>query len=235
MKTLRLVCYLFMVTLFSASFTSCSSDGDDDVVNDKQLISVIGQDKEHHFTYDSQGRLTKYIDDNSETYTFTYTNNQITCSNDGWGVTYTLKNGIVISSNDTGDNTNEFTYNSDNQLIKIVQDGYTANITWQSGNITKIVETSASGEEYIYNFTYSDVSNRFTGISPFEYDSDEIMSLLFQLGYFGKVNKNLCLTRKTPWDNSSFNYEFAKDGIVSRITETLDGETEIYNLTYQDK
>ena len=98
-----------MVTVLSVGFVSCSSDDDDDVVNDKQLISVIenGEDFRVDFTYDTQGRLTKFVMDDygdESVYSFQYSDNQIVQTEiDPWGTyttTYTLKDGRIVSKKD---------------------------------------------------------------------------------------------------------------------------------------
>jgi len=249
MKTLRLVGYLFMVTLLSVGFVSCSSDDDDDPVNDKQLISVVenGENFRVDFTHDAQGRLTKFVMDDygdESIYSFQYSDNQIIHTEKDQGgtytTTYTLKDGRIVSKKDYHNETTEYSY-KDGQLSRIVNDGrFTMDFTWENGNIIKVVEE----DDETHTFTYSDISHRFVYMTVDIFDSLDdggsfIDDILFQLGYFGKSNKNLP-TKGVHYYMGDFSFQQAANytldnGMVSKVTCTDDEETSTYVLNYQNK
>ena len=240
------------------TMTSCSSDDDDvNFPSGKtcKIVSVVskfggGSSNDGYtlsqFSYDSEGRIITYQEDDKHSvhpteYEFEYGSSLILQKMDfgvsRWEVKYYLKNGLVS----TVDDDDNYEYDSSNQLIGIKtytgSDHYTK-FYWSNGDIVKW-EGYTDGElDYEATCTYSEYPNTLSLLYWADSDYYELPEALYAAGYFGKVSKHLPLKISEKWsweaDNNvtTFSYsEFNNEGYPSRVNIS----TEYTNSTWNSK
>ena len=245
-----------------STMAACSIDDDDvDSPANKscKIVSVVskyggGSSNDgytlSHFSYDSEGRIVAYQQEDKHTvhptkYVFEYGPSLILQKMDfgvsDWESKYYLKNGLVTNVDD--DDTYE--YDSSNQLtgIKIYtgSDHYTK-FYWNNGDIVKWEGYTDGKLDYEATCTYSEYANTLSLLYWFDSDYYEIPSALYAAGYFGKISKHLPSTITWKYSGSSdevttFSYsDFNSEGYPSRVVIDVQGNPygkEQYDLTWK--
>jgi YD repeat-containing protein len=234
MKTLRLIGSVIMAIMISMNFIACSDDDDDKNPNDKRLIRV--EDSEGYtevYKYDGMGRVSEYqlieegvVDD---VYTYVYTDNKIAVNNTHGddNITYTLKNGRIVSADRGNGSQYSFKYDNDNQLIEIKDnEGYVRSFTWNDNNIVKLVRTTEFGGTYTDDMPSTNIPYRFLGTEIPFYDGI-FDNALFMSGYLGKCCKNLPSSMR---DFGNVDYQIDNNGHINAM---IDEDGDSYRFFYE--
>lgn len=250
---------LFMLLVSTIILGACSKDDDNNITtntNGKALVSKItctyfDEEEEYSewlFQYASNGQIEKiictdnYKDDSNnrterskETIIFSRSENKLT-------VTYSDKeedNTTVYTLNDKG-YVSEYEhrdcgyckceYDANDYLIKGNNTG--AIYTWANGNMVK--ERGYSNVDITYTSEENKANIDFTFLDNMNTDYVEYLSAF---GYMGKQCKNLHKTCTDKGDTEAWRidkYTFDKNGIVTKIEITEEGETAcIYTIEYK--
>ena len=239
MKTFRMIGMVLFAVLMCVSFASCSEDDDPAevknengvVTSGKKLVKLVetkeSDDKTTTFNYDARGCLiavaisSNYYEENSH---FTWNKGTIVKTETGkygGSTTYIITDGLVRHSDDD----DSFIYNNSNKLIKheTYVDSYEAK--WDCDKLVEIIDDGS-----IITFAYGDKTTK--GFTPISLFSDILDGFTI-----GNVHPEIAGMRTTQlpisrtWnkeDIDTFEYEFDKDGYVSKIIRK-DSDGEIYN------
>ena len=153
MKQFRLLGMALLALIMSIGFVACSSSDNDDNNGDggnspKKLTKVItsygdGDKGAEFFSYDTNGKLKSYYG-GEDTYTFNWSDDIVTITNNTDGKTETCYIADNLIRNSTVYNT-KYYYNDNNKLTKIQTNFHTDSVKWDGDKIT---------EQY-YIFSYS--------------------------------------------------------------------------------
>lgn len=238
----RMFVYLW-VMICSLGFTACSDDdGNGDTEKGYKVSKITAhfhededEDEIRTYSYDSQGRMIKYVYDENQIVTYTYKSNQIVVNGleDGEEIWKLNDNGYIVQG-ESEDEEIAYTYDNLDQLQKMeYTDGDIHIFTWRDGNIVKVVEAFGEVYESTSEFTYSSVENKV----DFDFSSYlgdyHFYDELYNGSYFGKPNKNLVLTCQTKEGNETSNYRyeysFNENGCVEKI---LQYEDDVLTVTH---
>ena len=222
---------LLTVSLATVVFNSCGKDddsgnGSNNYYSDGKRISKflfygypkseinLGQPSyEWNFSYDDNGRISKYTEDN-RVYDYTYKSDMIEVRRSGEDKDdYRYSTYLLNEKGFVKDDGGVYTYNNNNEMIKVVNTHKgvnTTNIVWASGNMIRVEEG-----KYYCTIEYTDKENK-AGVSEF------LIRPGLQFGLpFGKRTKNLPLRIEEDNGYSNtvaiFDYEFDGDGYVTKI------------------
>lgn len=182
------LCVVMMAILAIGTFTSCSSDDDDEVTqgggaptaDGKKLQFVKEGSSTSIFEYDNEGRVLK-VTRSGSTILFTYSESQVTVTATHNGstsaevTTYMLTNGRITKSIEKSSSTSEsdfitdFTYDGNGCLTTV---DYSYSTNWSNGN-----NTNSSNSNTKTSYTWKDgnvtsVKRDYTNTSTSSYTRD---------------------------------------------------------------
>jgi len=224
-----------------ATIASCSKDNKNPSTDQKSdcLVKTVDMGLTNegilNFTYDSQKSVSKVNFEKHEKgdsyqnqdYNISYSSNQITITGYSSAI-FTLDNqGRIIKSAEENDGERIYSYNSAGYLETVTfKDNSKATFTYANGNLTGFNIGS-----YKYSTEY-DTNNTYV---PYSYDitQNEILhyaygSVLYEQGYYGKVNKN----RVSKVDGG--NYVYALDDNSKKVKSIIinKGEHGMDNMNF---
>lgn len=254
MKTKSLL--LFATLMVTLGVTSCSSSSDDEGGNNgngnnssssKRITKVIEEESnsiyESTLSYDSQGRVVKTTTTQysagtnsrtEKTYQYgetlivtkesregTWSNGQAFSSTESHS--YSLKDGLIVKDVENRQSSSMVTtyeYDANGCLVSVSEErsgdsSYNETIVWNNGNISKFGN---------YSYTYSNIPWMKGLPELFGYDLENI---LFSMGYYGKLPKNLPSSVSDGW---TFDYTL-QDNYVTKIVSAPKVEDNKHHIT----
>lgn len=263
MKTLKLIGMAFMAVFLSVNLIACSSSDDEPSENGgsntnktKKLVEI----KEIHENY-VEIYTFKYNKDDKLSEILEYDEGELTCRTTiDWGhnsiiaseifddddiriTTYTLSNGLIISSKDERGTIDTYTYNSSNLLTKLHEkwtDGEEDIDTWEWKNdkLVKYVDDIYD----IYTYTYSGKTCK--GWAPVTSSDDRMWhefenDVLFYahpnlVGINGTHLPDKIETNSVDDGTVQIEYTFDEEGyVIMRRGVEEDGYTTIYQYKWE--
>ena len=188
------------------------------------------------YTYDDDGNVTTYTDENDVVYTYTYDNmgNLLSSLNSsGKGDRYTY---FYYDTNGDGQNDKSlpktesyedgssctYTYHSNNNLetVTIVSDGVTTVYTFDiDGNL--LTESETSGKSYTY--TYDDMGNVLSKLTA-DGKGDRYTYAYFDMNGDG-TNDNSAVSKEELEDGTVNTYTYTTKGVLTAQSTVTNGKT----------
>ena len=236
MKQFGLLGMTLVALIMSVGLVACSSSDNDDNNGDggnspKKLTKVItsyedGNEEAEFFSYDTNGKLKSY-NLGGEIYTFNWTDDIVTITNNTEGKTETCYIADNLIRNSTVYNT-KYYYNDNNKLTKIQTNFHTDSVKWDGDKIT---------EQY-YIFSYSGKTCK--GFNPVIWVSSKN---LFYGNYWlsacpeliGAKSNQLPDGFKNDNEEAKISYTFDSEGYVTEFTiqSTIHYYNRKYKLTWE--
>ncbi len=247
MKTINYLFLSLVITLLSVSFTSCSDDNDDNTKTTKSLPKLLtwSYGGKTSIEYDSQNRITKYSEADTNGYGSTieyfYDTNgkpsKVTITGNWSGDTYTYLhnftykegNKVLVTEKRSGENfgtTDTLYINDAGQILKFRPDAnnYATSYDYEyysNGNVKSVREKRGESRDVEEQFLeYDNNKGIYSAVNVpswlLMYDGDDI--------YIGLTINNKLKTKWGDSDPETYTYTYNESGYPTKITFVSDSE-----------
>ena len=227
----------------SLSLTSCSKNENPksgDFFNEKKLTKITVDDSSIAFTYDKNSRLIKAERNDGYKQTVKWENNVVkTTDNVDYIYSLRLSNGLVQSLYYDDEEDCKAIYNLSNRIFKWESDEIQTKFIWDGDKLT-FATYQEYGTSYQDALTYGKSCKK--GYFPLfhlilEFES-ELYLLYAHPELFGLRTTQLPVSHTCTYGynlsyTETYSYEFDKEGYITKITQTEDGNVNTFTLLWE--